>query len=300
MLIKSVEQYIIFRRTLGFILKDDERYLRSFAKFSEAIGDQHVRSCTAIKWADEASTEPQRAVRLKSVVRFSKYIQIEDKQHEIPDSNVFSTHRNRPVPYIYGDREILTLMGAALDLPSKEPLPYLLHTLIGLLASTGLRPVEAINLELHDVTDDGLIIRNSKFRKSRLLPLHETTTAELKKYIAYRSQFNTKCQNVFTSSSFTPLFHDSIYRIFNKILKSISPAKHNAKPRLIDFRHTFATKALISCPEGRDQIGQQILALSTYLGHAHVGCTYWYLENTPELMADIASKCTTFVEDQLS
>ena len=170
-------------------------------------------------------------------------------------------------------------------------------TLFALLASTGLRLSEAIHLRLDDITPDGLVIRCSKFRKSRLVPLHETARAGLDRYLQRRLAYapaeplTSSCRSGGNRScSMMPKSP------FATAARAIGlPDSPRARPTPHSLRHTFAVRALQACPDGRDAITRHMLALSTYLGHAKVADTYWYLEAVPELMTDIADSCERFV-----
>ncbi len=307
MLTATVDYYLNVRRTMGFTLKDDNMYLHSFAKFAESKGDTHIVSQTAINWAAQSHSEAQKATRLRIVIRFAKFCRAEDSLHEIPPESVFCGRHHRPIPYIFSDKEIKELMNQALKLaPIGSFRPAMYNTLIGLFAATGIRISEAINLTFKDFTKDGLVIRKTKYRKSRLIPLHSTTAVALNRYLSKRKQLNIEDGHIFVSLRNRPLTRQAIYAVYNKLLdkagvyKEIDKSSSQPRPRIIDFRHTFATRALCRCPNSRDHIDQHILALTTYLGHAHVGSTYWYLESTPQLMRDIADKCTAFIQEELS
>jgi integrase/recombinase XerD len=142
-----------------------------------------------------------------------------------------------------------------------------------------------------------LVIRCSKFRKSRLVPLHDTARAELERYLKWRRLYAPFDDHVFVSTKGKPLRPhnaESVFRIAaRKIGLSCGPQAPRATPH--SLRHTFAVRALETCPDGRDRITQHMLALSTYLGHGNVAHTYWYLEATPELMRNIAERCESFV-----
>jgi integrase/recombinase XerD len=175
----------------------------------------------------------------------------------------------------------------------------LFSTLIGLLAATGLRIAEALGLCFQDITPDGLVIRETKFRKSRLVPLHPTTRTALEEYLAKRTRLTIADDHLFVSLRHRPLRRTTVYPTFRRLLAAAGLPRipGRSKPRLIDFRHTFASNVLLTSPEGRDHIGRHMLALTTYLGHAHVRSTFWYLERSPQLMGDIAQACERFVEE---
>lgn len=303
MLTKTVAAYLGVRRAMGFHLKNVERLLKSFANFAEAKGDTHIVAKTAIDWAKQSHSEAYRATRLNAVIQLAHYCKAEDSRHEIPPCDVFCGRRHRSMPYIYSDDEIRAIMNHALKIkPVGSLRPQVYSTLIGLLATTGLRISEALRLRLGDVTRDGLLILQTKYRKSRLIPLHHSTSEALSSYLTKRRRLCTEDDHIFVSQNNGPLSTQSVYTVFHRLLKDaeISGTLGRLRPRLIDFRHTFATRALSRCMHNRDHIGQHMLALTTYLGHAHVGCTYWYLESTPQLMQDISEECMTFLEEELS
>jgi integrase/recombinase XerD len=300
MLKDAVETYLAVRRAGGFKLQDDALYLNSFARFAIAQGDTHVVTRTAIAWARQACSEPQRATRLKTIIRFARFSRATDRRHELPPYGVFNPQRQRPIPYLFRHDEVQALMAHAAQLgPVGSLRPHVYRTLIGLLAATGLRISEALGLCFQDVTPDGLMIRETKFKKSRLVPLHPTTRAALEDYLVKRTRLATDDNHLFISLRRSPLRRRTVYPTFRSLLAAagLPRTPGQSQPRLIDFRHTFASNALLTSPEGRDHIGRHMLALTTYLGHAHVSSTYWYLESSPQLMGDIAQACERFVEE---
>jgi len=166
-------------------------------------------------------------------------------------------------------------------------------TLFALLHVTGLRISEALALEFDDFDSETLLVRETKFKKSRRIPLHQTTAAGLQRYIERRRRVTTEHEFLLISVRGQRLDRSSVSWVFRRLLKSIglSPGRQGRQPRIHDLRHAFATRALETSPEGRDSIGRHMLALSTYLGHANISDTYWYLEATPTLMRDIAGAC---------
>jgi integrase len=164
------------------------------------------------------------------------------------------------------------------------------------LVATGLRVSEAIHLRVSDITPDGLLIRRTKFQKTRLVPLHQTAVAGLGQYLAYRQRTRRAGEHLFVSDGGQPLLYWRVHSVFRTLLKSAGLKPTGLRwPRIHDLRHTFAVRALESSPVGRHRIGQHMLALSTYLGHVNIDATYWYLESTPELLLDIAVVAENFV-----
>jgi integrase/recombinase XerD len=266
-------------------------------------GDQYVVSKTAIDWAAVSHSEGQRANRLNLLIRFAQFAHAEDKRHEIPSKNVFCSRKQRRMPYLFTDEEVELLVLQAKQLsPSKGLRPLTYSTLFGLLASTGIRISEAISLRLLDITPEGLIIRETKFRKSRLIWLHETVVAALKKYLDYRCKIVSDDDHVFISRRGRKLNYNVVDDTFQKVVKAagIQRQSGKSKPRLHDFRHRFAVKALEACPDNRDRVASHMLALSTYMGHARLESTYWYLNTTAQLMRDVADVCESFSQGGIS
>lgn len=298
MLITAVDTYIAIRRAAGFQLETIETYLHNFARFATERGDTHVVTETVIEWASIVSSEAQRHNRLMTVLRFARFTHAEDPRHELPPANLFCGRRQRPTPYIFSEQEIQRIVTCAQKLgPSNSLRPYTYSTLFGLLATTGMRSSEARSLQLRDLTPDGIVIRESKFKKSRLLPLHNTTWAALKSYLDRRQHVAGHDPHLFVSLRGGKLSHTVVAETFRDVLKAAGIPRETGKPRPrpMDLRHTFAVKGLQTCPEDRDQVGRNMMALTTYMGHSKVESTYWYLESTPELMTDIAQCCEGFV-----
>jgi integrase/recombinase XerD len=298
MLMTQVDRYLAIRRAAGFALVPIEGYLRHFARFATARGETSVVATTAIAWATLAPSEAQRAYRLQTVIRFARFLHAEDPRHEIPPVGVFRGRRPRPTPYIFSDEDIQRLLQYASRLgPPGSLRPHTYSTLFGLLAVTGMRVAEARNLLLQDVTADGLLIRKTKFHKSRLLPLHATTRAALDRYLSRRRRMAGLDAHLFVTRRGGPLSRTVVTQTFHQILAAagMPHAPGLRRPRLIDLRHTFAVRALEASPETREAIGRHTLALTTYMGHTCVASTYWYLETTPQLMTDIARSCEAFL-----
>lgn len=297
LMIRAVENYLAARHAAGFELKSQCYLLRSFGRFAAARGETHVRTTTAIDWASRTVSVAQRDARLKAVCRFARYMYAEDSRHELPPSRHFGYCKTRPLPHIYSREEIHRLMDAAGKLgPPHSSAPQTFVTLIGLLAATGLRISEALNLQLSDVTLNGLLIRKTKFQKTRLVPLHHTVAARMEHYLQRRRQTRSISQGVFIDDDGQPLRYWHVYCTFQKVLKTAGLSRSGRRRyRLHHLRHTFAVRALEASPAGRQRIGQHMLALATYMGHVNIDSTYWYLETTPELLRDIAHASEAFL-----
>jgi integrase/recombinase XerD len=297
-MIAAVESYLAVRRATGFTLSNAEYLLRSFASFASDQGQTHIRTATAIAWASQAESLAQRHTRYQTVCHFAQYLRVEDPRHESPPENHFGYRKTRRVPHIYSRDEIKSLILAATKLPSSDSLlPKTYAALISLLAATGLRISEALHLLVSDIIPDGLLIRKTKFQKTRLVPLHDTAVAGLGRYLACRQGAHRGGDHVFISDEGQPLIYWKVHSVFRTLVKSAGLKPAGSRwPRIHELRHTFAVQALESSPAGRQRIGQHMLALATYLGHVNIDATYWYLETTPELMRDIAVVAENFVQ----
>ena len=297
MITQSVDSYLAVRRACGFQLKAEGDCLRSFAIFSEARGKHHVCSETAIEWAGLSRSTHERIRRLNQVIRFARYVRAEDHSHELPPPFFGSKKRPRSIPYIFSQENIQRLVQAASQSGFRSLRRQTYSTLFALLACTGLRVSEAIRLRYDDITPDGLVILCSKFRKSRLVPLHETAQRGLEDYHRQRRPYAPFDDHVFISLQRKPLNIRDVDTTFQKAVDKIGLQRGPGLPRPTphSLRHTFAVRALQACPDDRNKITKHMVALSTYLGHSKVSHTYWYLEATPDLMRSIAKRCESYV-----
>jgi integrase len=292
MLSDDVTRYLDMRSSLGFKDRMPRCLLRRFAEFAAARGDIVVRSQTVIDWAAEAPSAAQRRGRLYTVRRFALHMQAEDACYEVPPASAFGNRpKKRRMPHIYTVDEVQRLLAAAGQLtPSGSMRPTTYVALLSLLFATGVRICEALAFQLEDITSDGLVIRRTKFRKSRLVPLHPTARCGLERYVALRTENTTTDRSVFISLWGTGLRYSTVCAVFLQLARSIGlrGGPGTAGPRIHDARHTFAVRALEACSGNDAEVAHHILALSTYLGHAHPSDTFWYLHATPKLMAGIA------------
>jgi integrase len=302
MLIDDVERYVALRRSLGFQLRKPARHLRAFARVVAEKSETHIHAATVIEWAAAGPTPDARHRRICDVARFARFLRAEDDKHEVPPTGLFATPKVRPTPYIYRPDELVRILDAAGQLRVLRPNPLRRQTyvmLFGLIAATGMRVSEALNLRLGDVLPGGVLhIRETKFYKSRLVPLHATATDALDRYLAVRRRNAGLDDHLFLSMQGGALAYSTARSVFLRILQIANIAPGRARrPRIHDLRHTFATRVLEQCGTTRDQVARHFVALSTYLGHAEIAHTYWYLEATPELMADIAAAAETLIAE---
>jgi len=296
MLKEAVRTYLSVRRATGFRLHEAEYHLKSFADYSDAKGFQHLRAEVAIEWAATVASVFQRARRLADVIRLARYLHAENACHEIPFAVFGSERRPRRPPYILSNEQISRLIELASESGYRTLRRQTYSTLFALLSCTGLRVSEAIRLRYADITSDGLVIRATKFQKSRLVPLHKTAHAGLERYLEQRRPYATADDHVFISLRRKPLLIADVETAFRTVAGKMGLPRGRNQRRATphSLRHAFAVRSLQSCADSRDHITQHMLMLSTYLGHGKASDTYWYLEAVPDLMRDIAERTEAF------
>lgn len=307
-----IDDYLAERRRLGFALRSWDTFLAGFARY---VASQNHRGPLTLelmsKWVRQGKggkgTQGTWARRLEKLRLFVRYLKQFEPDTEVPDESIFGTPPGRVAPHIYHDEEIVELLSVARALgPHGSLRPATFETLFGLMASTGLRVSEAIHL--HDADVDlrhgMLIVRQTKFAKSRQLPLHPSTVAALARYRQQRTRYvSATADTPFLIGSRgqrlgQPLGERQVHRVFNKLRDSLSWSNRGAHdaPRLHDIRHTFAVRRMMIWHAQGIDIDQMMLALSTYMGHAKIRYTYWYLTAVPELMALAAGKFERFAD----
>jgi len=292
-----VQEYLRHRRSLGYALRVESELLLDFARFADRSGHRGPPTRRlAYKWATLPSiaTRLYKARRLEIVRTFSKHLAAIEPSTEVPPRHVLgSAHRRNP-PHIYTEEQIQTLMARASRL-SGELRPQTFVTLVGLIAATGLRISEALKLSVADVDlDHGVLtIRESKFRLTRLVPLHRSTVAALKRYHTRRLRLWPHSPLFLVSERGTPLSGSTVHHIFRQLAGSITPTSNRPTVRIHDLRHTFACRVIEKWERTKRRAAGRIAVLSRYLGHARVTDTYWYLSATPELLAAAAKNFKT-------
>jgi integrase len=290
---QAVGDYLSLRRGLGFKLKKHEPCLKEFVGFLKKTGRDQITTRLALQFATQHRHQQpaEWAARLSIVRGFARYRSGDDLATEIPLPGLLPYRPMRARPYLYSEEEIRQLLKAARHLPSTYSLkPWTYYCLFGLLAVTGVRISEALNLQAKDVDwcEGVLTIHGTKFGKSRLVPLHTSTRKVLLAYAKRRDRYfeGKLVSHFFVSSRGTRLDGGHVRRIFYSLSRQIglrdAAASHG--PRLHDFRHRFAVEALVRWYRKGEEVERRLPILSTYLGHGHVTDTYWYLTSTPELL----------------
>jgi integrase len=290
--------YLAVRRAVGFKLDRAEKLLGQFIDYLEL---QHADVITvehALAWA----TLPQRsgwwhAMRLSAVRRFAIHLRHLDERTEIPPPGLIPHGKHRATPYLYSDAEIRTLMQTATRL--RNPVCAATYPmLIGLLAVTGMRFGEAIALDVTDFDPDTetLTVRDGKFGKHRLLPLHPSTADALRHYLDQRDRLlrDRRLRDssvLLISNAGTRLDHSRAQRTWRTLRTTagLAPRSGNCRPRIHDLRHGFAVATLLDWYRHGEDVPAMLPKLSTYLGHADPKDTFWYLSAAPELL-ELAGK----------
>lgn len=290
----ALADYLALRRAMGYKLIEDGRALEQFVDFVEHAGCDRITSERAIQWATQSSkaSPTHQAHQLSRIRLFAEYLSGIDPQTEIPPRDLLTAHYQRKAPYIYTQEQIRDLLDAAGQLTSATGLRASTYaTLFGLLAVTGLRIGEAIALDDDDVDleEQLLLVRQSKFAKDRLLPIHPSSASALGNYVDMRNHCHPhpNSRAFFLAERGTRLTDCMVRHTFIQLSRRIGLRAPNAHhgPRLHDLRHTFAVTTVQRWyREGLD-VDAQMLQLATYLGHDHVSDTYWYLSAVPQLMA---------------
>ena len=290
-----VDDYLRLRRSLGYKLTREGVVLPRFVQYVEAAGVTTVTTDLAIAWAQlsEGGSAKLRTDRLIAVRGFAKYLTTIDAATQVPPTGVFGFRGTRPTPYLWSPFDIGRLLEAAGGLRSPfRAATY--ETFLGLLAVTGLRSGEAMDLRTGDVDPDaGLItISQAKFGRARLIPLHDSTVAMLDSYTRRRDDLHPQPESTtfFVTDAGTPLKQSNVHRTFGQLMTVLGLGTENVHPRMHDLRHSFAVRTLINWHRAGHDIEARIPALATYLGHVSPASTYWYLSASPELIGLAAAR----------
>lgn len=294
---RALRDYLALRRSLGYELERDEPQLEQFVRFLDQAGAERITTELALRWARmPATAHPIIWHRRLSMVRqFAGYLATVDPASEVPSKDLLPARRPRVAPYIYAPGEITKLMGAARSLP--RPLgAATFETVIGLMASTGLRLREALALDRANVDlASGVVdVAACKNHRQRQVPLHPSTTAALGRYRRLRDQYRPEPATpafFLTSVGRRPVM--TVFRpTFRLLVKQagLNGRGQRAGPRPHDLRHTFVVRTLIGWYRSGEQIDRKMPALSAYVGHVSPESTYWYLESVPELMKLVSER----------
>ncbi|MGF6780063.1 tyrosine-type recombinase/integrase [Paraburkholderia sp. GAS334] len=295
-----LEAYLAVREALGFNDAARKAVLRSFVEYAIVADRWPIDAQLAVDWAcgpSSVRSPAGQASRLSTARRFLYFLRASVPETQVPGSGLLARPRRRR-PYIFTQEELARLLDAAAAMrPRRRLRPHVYVSMIGLLASTGIRAGEAIRLTVDDVLLDAdpprISILETKFRKSRIVPLHPTTSEKLKAYVLLRQKlgyaglsdlfFMSEVGTAISYGFFANWFARTAYRL------GMVPSSGTRSPTLHSLRHTFAVERLTQwCLEGAP-VQQWIPNLSVYLGHVSPVETYWYLTATPALLTTAAA-----------
>lgn len=294
--------YLSVREALGFQMRAERTLLWEFVRFIEndpASGP--IRAQQAVDWACASSSKRGHsgaAQRLSMARGFLSYLRAALPETEVPGHHLIASAR-RPKPFLFRPGQLETLIRAAQDVGPRDSLrPHTLSTLIGLLASTGLRVGEAIRLTITDVKLDStppvLHIRETKFHKSRLVPLHLSAADQLRRYVAMRCQlrYDALSDKFFISEKGEALRYAPLALWFTTLCQrmGMEPADGGRRPTLHALRHAFAIERIRQWYQEGADVQALLPNLSVYLGHIRPQESYWYLTATPELLTEAAAR----------
>jgi integrase/recombinase XerD len=295
-LARALDNYLQLRRALGHKLADAARQLPWFVEYLDASGSDYITIAAALAWSTERDTPPGSTVpgrRMMAVRGFARYLAGIDPRNEVPPSCLVRIPRQRRAPFIYSDDDVLALMTAARRSIAQPLRAATYETLIGLLATTGLRVGEALRLDCGDLNsaDGVLLIRRSKFGKSRQVPLQASALEALERYQHRRQRLcpHVASESLFVSLRGTRVIYECVWPVFRRLCTEAAIGTEGpTTPRLHDFRHTFAVRTLLDWYRCGVDVPSRLALLSSYLGHAEPRYTYTYLSAAPELLAHAA------------
>ncbi len=284
--------YLDLRRALGMKMDADGRVLESFVRFTRDLGAiEAITSRMVLDWLASGTTPQAARARLGAVRQFLLYLSAALPETQVPEMRVLAGYK-RPTPFVFSAEEIEALLKCASEFEPGRFSSVVVHTALGLLAATGLRVSEALGLDRLDVmprsSPDTLLIRETKFHKSRIVPLHPTTVEQLRLYAGHRELMGYGLQTsaFFVSTFGGRLAYETLRRCFRTLLDmaGIRPRERCNKPTIHSLRHSFVVSRLRRWHEEGVDVERRLAHLATYLGHVDVRETYWYMTVTPELL----------------
>jgi integrase/recombinase XerD len=293
-MLARAESYLAERRRLGFKLDRSGTLTLAFARFADASGHEGpLDAAVVLRWAKEKAlhTDPFTWAGRVNVLRpFARYLADREPATQFPEDSPFGRSKRRLAPHIYTPAEVEALVSAAGRLPGRlTPVTY--STLFGFLAATGLRISEALRLACDDLdAEQGqLTVRHAKFQRSRLVALHPTAAEAMRRYLRVRARHGAiggAAPLFLSENTGQALRYGSVRAVFLALVGEIGirPRGGHELVRVHDLRHTFICRRLLLWERDGADLGNAMMALSTYVGHVNVADTYWYLEAVPELM----------------
>ena len=297
---QQLVEYLTVRRALGFKLVNVELLLRQFVRYLDQLGEQRITINTALAWAVlPGGSDSLHYGRLAAVRGFATHLRVVDPSVEIPGVELLRNGPPRRRPFLYTEEEILALIDACgMFRTAHRTATY--RTLIGLLASTGIRVGEAIGLDRENLDlAVGVIVVRGKLDKLRELPLSSSTTAALRAYLARHDRPPSPPgeRALFVSMAGTRVAIDGVEQTFALLRDRAGvPSRGGRRPTVHGLRHTFAIRTMLDAYRDGADAGARLGILSTYLGHVEPANTYWYLHAAPELMSAAADRLERYEE----
>jgi len=300
-----LEDYLALRRSMGFKLERAGKLLSQYVAYCEAAGAEHVTIQLALGWATlpKGGNRSWVAHRLSVVRGFARHLALIDELTEVPPTDLLFFFNDTATTEIYTDDEVRKLMAAAETL--RTPIRRAtFQTLLALLWVTGMRIGEALRLNRDDVdlTHGVLVLRESKFGKSREIPVHESATVALHAYAKLRDELSPQMSSpaFFVSLAGKRLRYDNFHLAFVGLVRKAGITRRSpaCRPRPHDLRHSFAVRTLVGWYQDGGDVASRLPWLSTYLGHVHPANTYWYLSASPELLGLAAERLERSTEGQ--
>jgi integrase len=287
----ELDRYLALRRALGFKLEGEGRLLHGFVSYLAGRGETAVTVQAALDWAVIPQASAYRhARRLSTVRRFAAHLRATGHQAEVPPPGLLRGGRQRATPYSFADGDITALIAAAGTL--RYPLLRATYkALIPLLWVTGLRIGEALALNDPglDAGSGMLTVRDTKFGKTRIVPLHPSTVSALRLYMSARDGLRPRTGSpaLFVNVSGGRLGIKSVDYAWPLLAARAGLKGHS---RVYDVRHAFAVRTLLGWYRSGADVPAMLPRLSTYMGHTDPKHTYWYLTGTPELLGLAAAR----------
>lgn len=296
--------FVRLRRLSGTDYQSQTRLLQYFDRFllDEMLAEGHItREITDRYQGTLSRLSPRGQSNRFCVVRqFCEYLSLRDSLTYVPERMRSVSSQGARVPYIYTPEQVTAMLGAASRLgPSESLRPTTFRTLFGLLYATGIRIGEALGLDLEDLHSEpeALYIREGKFRKDRWVPLTSSTIRALEEYREQRllREPRTPDAPFFINLRGRRLRYPTVHQAFREVLPQAGISYHkNFRPRLHDFRHTFAVHRLLQWYRDGDDVNARLPSLATYLGHVNIRSTQVYLQATPELLEQVDHRFRTY------
>ena len=293
-----LDGYLAEGRARGYQLTDHEELIKAFLASLEARNTTTVTIADALVFAHKTQgSKGRQATRLRVITVFARYVHSHDPAlAELIPAKLITARTSRPIPYLYTAGQISELMSAAAALPCAM-LADSMHTLIGLCAATGMRSGEVFGLNLRDISDDATVLTViGKNTKQRLVVVHPTTTEALHAYLTRRAARAATTDAVLLGAKGGRLNSTTARAVFRGIVERcrLESRPGCGVPRLHDMRHAFAVNTLIDAHRDGVDVDARVAVLATYLGHTDPTNTYWYLTASPELMAMVSDRMSSW------